>query len=163
MGTDIYLKWDGQTRTQQKAQYTGYSIDAGNVGYLRASIGMETENAVLREVFPNEIWEKAGKYIPYDFNQGFAVLQAVAKKYLASCLFGIPYTKNAVQIKHEEWAKRALAMLAEKKKFDKVVNPADSMDDLPNAVMWLNSLYNFFWLGMDKQKAKLNPKVMISW
>lgn len=171
MGTDIYLTWDGQTETEKKAQYTGYSINAGNVGYLRASIGMETENAVLGEVFPLKIYwlgedkemkpDKEG-YIRYDFKVGWAVLQVVAKKYLATCLFGIPYKKNDVQVKHQEWFKRTMEVLAQKEKFDKqIVGNID--DDLPSAVLWLNSLYNFFYLGMEKQKAGLNPKIMISW
>jgi hypothetical protein len=35
MGIDIYAKWKGQTKKQKEAQYTGFSIQAGNVGYLR--------------------------------------------------------------------------------------------------------------------------------
>lgn len=35
MGIDIYLKWKKQTRAEQKAQVTGFSIVHGNVGYLR--------------------------------------------------------------------------------------------------------------------------------
>lgn len=156
------MKWDGQTRAQKNKQYTGYSINAGGVGYLRASVGMETENAVLREVFPSEIWEKAGKYIAYDFNQGFAVLQMVAKKYLVTCLFGVPFEKTSAQVKNEQWVKELESFLHVKGKFDKV--EASTIDnELPSAVMWLNSLYQFFWLGIARQEKKLNPKVMISW
>ena len=171
MGTDIYLSWDGQTKAEKKAQYTGYSINSGKVGYLRASIGMETENSVLGEVFPLKTYwlhedveakEDEDGYTPYDFKQGWAVLQMVAKKYLASMLFGIPYKKNDVQIKHEQWVKNVTEMLAQKGKFDKVIISALD-DDLPSAVMWLNSLYEFFYLGMSKQDKKLNPKVLISW
>lgn len=35
MGIDLYLRWDGQTDAEKKAQYTGYSIVHGHVGYLR--------------------------------------------------------------------------------------------------------------------------------
>lgn len=35
MGIDIYVKWDGQTEAEKKAQLTGFSIDAGQHGYLR--------------------------------------------------------------------------------------------------------------------------------
>ncbi|MBA7692634.1 hypothetical protein ES703_101201 [subsurface metagenome] len=45
MGTDIYLDWKGKTKKDQEKQYTGWSIKAGDVGYLRASIGMTRENA----------------------------------------------------------------------------------------------------------------------
>lgn len=35
MGIDIYARWRDQTAEQQEAQYTGFSIRHGNVGYLR--------------------------------------------------------------------------------------------------------------------------------
>jgi hypothetical protein len=35
MGIDVYAKWDGQTEDEKKAQITGFSIVAGEVGYLR--------------------------------------------------------------------------------------------------------------------------------
>lgn len=53
MGTDIYLVWKNQTKKDKEGQGTGFSIDAGEVGYLRASIGMTTENYFLRLLFPD--------------------------------------------------------------------------------------------------------------
>ena len=35
MGIDIYARWKGQTDDEENAQYTGYSIIHGHVGYLR--------------------------------------------------------------------------------------------------------------------------------
>jgi hypothetical protein len=35
MGIDIYVRWDGQTEDEKNAQYTGFDITAGAVGYLR--------------------------------------------------------------------------------------------------------------------------------
>ncbi|MBA0084838.1 MAG: hypothetical protein HRJ53_07575 [Acidobacteria bacterium Pan2503] len=35
MGIDVYLKWEGQTEDEEKAQYTGFSVVSGDVGYLR--------------------------------------------------------------------------------------------------------------------------------
>jgi len=35
MGIDIYLRWDDQTEEEQQAQFTGFDIAAGEVGYLR--------------------------------------------------------------------------------------------------------------------------------
>jgi len=37
MGIDVYLRWDGQTEKERQAQYTGFSIASGHVGYLRES------------------------------------------------------------------------------------------------------------------------------
>lgn len=35
MGIDIYLYWEGQTEEEKQAQFTGFDITAGHVGYLR--------------------------------------------------------------------------------------------------------------------------------
>ncbi len=35
MGIDVYLNWDQQTKAEKEAQYTGFDITKGNVGYLR--------------------------------------------------------------------------------------------------------------------------------
>lgn len=35
MGIDIYVRWKGQTRKEEKAQLTGFSVLHGRVGYLR--------------------------------------------------------------------------------------------------------------------------------
>jgi len=35
MGIDVYLEWDGMTEEEEEAQYTGFDIFSGNVGYLR--------------------------------------------------------------------------------------------------------------------------------
>ena len=57
MGTDIYLKWDNMSKKDHDDQITGWRIDKGNTGYLRASIGMIQENEFLRKVFPKWVWE----------------------------------------------------------------------------------------------------------
>jgi hypothetical protein len=35
MGIDVYMRWTGQTDEERQAQYTGFSIVHGRVGYLR--------------------------------------------------------------------------------------------------------------------------------
>lgn len=35
MGIDVYLTWNGQTKAEKQAQYAGFSIVSGHVGYLR--------------------------------------------------------------------------------------------------------------------------------
>ena len=35
MGIDIYMTWDKQTEDEKQAQYQGFSIEHGHVGYLR--------------------------------------------------------------------------------------------------------------------------------
>jgi hypothetical protein len=54
MGIDIYLHWDGQTDEEKKAQYTGFDITAGDVGYLREAY--HGEPYATKVMFP-ETWE----------------------------------------------------------------------------------------------------------
>lgn len=35
MGIDVYARWKGMTEEEEKAQYTGFSVEHGHVGYLR--------------------------------------------------------------------------------------------------------------------------------
>jgi hypothetical protein len=35
MGIDIYMRWKGMTKADEEAQYTGFSVNHGHVGYLR--------------------------------------------------------------------------------------------------------------------------------
>ena len=56
-GTDIYLYWEGKTEEDRQKQITGWNITCGDAGYLRASIGMASENACLRVIFPGDFWE----------------------------------------------------------------------------------------------------------
>jgi len=75
MGIDIYLRWKGQTKEEEEAQYTGFSVQHGHVGYLREAYhggpyatkllfpetwndeGQEARipNAVLRERLPKAL------------------------------------------------------------------------------------------------------------
>ena len=57
MGTDIHLYWKEQSQDEQNKQITGWDIRCGDVGYLRASIGMHQENEVLRRIFGDDVWD----------------------------------------------------------------------------------------------------------
>ena len=35
MGIDVYVEWDKRTEEEREKQYTGFSIESGDVGYLR--------------------------------------------------------------------------------------------------------------------------------
>jgi hypothetical protein len=35
MGIDIFAQWKGQTEKEEAAQFTGFSVEHGHVGYLR--------------------------------------------------------------------------------------------------------------------------------
>jgi hypothetical protein len=158
VGSDVYLNWKGKTDEDKKAQITGFSIDAGNKGYLRASIGMTTENHILRAVFPEKYWE--GKELEYDFSEKkYELLQKIGWRYLVCSVMG-------VELGEEDKSGKLVfetlkAGLNKDINFDEVVMPKSG--EFRYAVMWLNSLFDFYQLGMKKQKEGKKPSVRISW
>jgi hypothetical protein len=163
VGTDVYMEWDGMTPKEKKARYTGFSINAGHLGYLRASIGMVNENSVLRILMPDH-WEyteeeanNGGK--PYEFGKNLGLLARLARQYLLAKMAG-------KEVEHPEHAKvhrlgKALLEKLEAAGFE-TVRRGDPVD-VSSAVMWLNSLFQFFFLGMEKEKEGLNLGIFISW
>ena len=164
MGTDIYLSWDKKTEEDKNKQMTGFSINAGDSGYLRASIGMTKENSVLRFVFPEEIWESAeedGERFEFT-EEGYKNLQILGFTYIMSVFTGkeIEHPETEKQKGYFKELKGTFESLS--KEFGGEVQES-SIDNFRFAVMWLNSLFSFYELGLDKEKEELNPKVCISW
>jgi hypothetical protein len=56
MGIDIYLEWDGMDEEEKIAQATGFSITAGDVGYLREAYhgGPYATRILVREAFESD-------------------------------------------------------------------------------------------------------------
>lgn len=56
MGIDIYLTWDEQTQEERQAQYTGFDVTAGAVGYLREAYhgGPYVTEVLMPESFNDE-------------------------------------------------------------------------------------------------------------
>jgi len=159
MGTDVYLEWNGKTEKDKEKQCTGWSIDAGDAGYLRASIGMTTENAFLRALFPDEYWEAKGP-LRYEFTEeGYKKLHMAGLVYLINSITGKEIKHSKMEAYHE-LGNRITKMLGGLG-FDEV-QKANSCN-FRYAVMWLNSVFNFYELGMAKEKEGLEPKVYISW
>lgn len=99
MGTDVYLTWDKMTKKEEKDQMTGFSISSGDKGYLRASISMTNENALLRSVFPDN-WEEEKEY---DFKnpKNMMRLELGARLYLLSALKGEQVIHRDMKQNHE--------------------------------------------------------------
>ena len=53
MGIDIYAHWQGQTEAEQEAQWTGFSVEHGHMGYLREAYHGEpyATPSLVREAF----------------------------------------------------------------------------------------------------------------
>lgn len=56
MGIDIYMDWDDQSEEEKRAQFTGFSATAGEVGYLREAYhgGPYVTEYLLTEAFDPE-------------------------------------------------------------------------------------------------------------
>ena len=165
MGTDIYMRWRQITDAERDAQVTGFAVNAGAEGYLRASIGMQLENAILRRLFPSEYWsEETTK--PYDFQGNYGDMLAMALPYLSAC-----YTGQELGTADELLAKIRSGQMVEQLKGvlggGEVKVPGaergHALKELRFGLVWYTSLVQFFDLGMEKQEAKLRPYPLISW
>ena len=164
MGTDVYLNWKGMTKKEKEAQYCGWDIEKGKSGYLRASIGMFNENTVLRTVFPDN-WQGEK---PYDFldENNLTKLELSARTYLLVVMFGEEILHEKMQPAVEmgkviESVFKDASSKSDNKSDIRFVMP--KTEDLYSAICWLKSLYEFYYLGCEKQKDGKKPQVYISW
>lgn len=158
MGTDIYLNWKGKTDDDEKKQITGYSIEAGNVGYLRASIGMTDENAVLRAIFPDKVWESSNENGEvYDFKGNAVFLKSILKDYIAGKDIDVGDRLN----KQKEMDKNIKKMFSGLGGF--WMTSTSDKEDLDRRKVWAKSLIEFFELGIKLQEQGKKPRVYISW
>ena len=162
MGTDIYMSWKGMSKEEEKAQYTGFNIYMGHVGYLRASIGMYAENELLRKIFPEEYWEK-GDFLEYDFIKNHKRNIIYIYKYLLEPLISLE--KESEDYIDENIINTVISAL---KKIDITIDSQmsiqmPSINEFDERIRYAASVIDFLWLGIEKQKKHLNPKVYISW
>lgn len=152
MGIDIYMKWKGQTKKEQKEQITGFSIEAGNVGYLRASYGMATECELLYLIFPASCW--VGKAVTYDFTANLERVLGLLNKYLSG---------EKIEVS-DETEKRRRTFKAVKNIFSQMnyKNITPKGDDEGKKI-WVKSIVDFFKLGIRLQNEKKLPKIYISY
>ena len=171
MGTDVYLEWNGKTEEEHEKQLEGcMTINAGDVGYLRASIGMANENGFLRMLFPSKYWQERS-CDEYDFKANYDMLNSMGLKYLICAASGKQFETGEEQdkaLKKQEKAALAIhgaiTQLADRfgasEKFKLYIG---AVRDFRSAVEWLNSVFGFFELGIEKQEKGLKPYPYISW
>jgi hypothetical protein len=74
MGVDLYMKWEGETKTDEEAQFTGYQ-NAGASGYLRgAYFGGYSD--VLRFLFNWADWDEDFPFDPDIFERNLNDLRS---------------------------------------------------------------------------------------
>lgn len=151
MGTDVYLIWEGMSETDKRNQFMGFSIEAGNVGYLRASMGMGAENEVLEWIFPKKCWD--GEDVAYDFQANSALICPILRNYLD----GIPLPKRVWMDSPAESIDVDLTAFADS------LNSDEPIPRNYDRVDWAKSLLDFFALGMRLQREGKKPSVYISY
>lgn len=161
MGTDVYLEWKGKKEEDSKKQVTGFSIDAGDVGYLRASIGMVEENAVLRLMFPEKYWKNGSKAI-YDFKGNCILLGKVLKSYLNNDDLQECLNEKAKDSLNSQKAMGDAIMKAFSQKGFEIEEVKDN-EELQFKIMWAKSIMEFFKLGVELQENGQRPYPYISW
>lgn len=162
MGSDIYLRWDNQAEEEKTKQLANhYYINAGHLGYLRASLGMISETSFLRVLFSTEYWEPTqGKGLRFEFTEEkLKGLQKAGILYLISA-----YTGKEIECSETEKQKKTGNTIFNALK--KAGIPENQIGVSRNcgfrtAIIWLESVFAFFELGLDLEKKGLNPRVAI--
>jgi hypothetical protein len=165
IGTDIYMEWEGKTEEDRQKQYTGFSIEAGNVGYLRASIRMYQENSVLRLIFPVKYWEGEECKEPYDFieNLSFAVNILVdfmkgenMEEYVSD--------KQKENLEGQKKMGEDVMETIKKTGFEEGdIVSCNGCCEGEDKKIWAKSIVEFFRLGIKLQEKGLKPYPYISW
>ena len=163
MGTDIYIQWKGKTEEDTEKQFVGFSINAGSKGYLRASIHMQRENAFFRMLFNvDQYWDRHDT-AAYDFKSNYETLNKLGFRYLASVYMGYDFETTETEHLEKQMNQKNKIMNALKKISSPENIITKSIDDFRFAVMWLESLFQFFELGIELQEKGLEPYPYISW
>ena len=176
MGTDIYLYYDGQPKDDK----------VWEEGYIRASIGMLNENYILRQLFPPEVWEnenpkcpncKGEGFINYVKEQKYSWNEKNTKCEKCEKLFrlGTQYmyaeqrgkklgSKEEAGVAHGDAVMNAFSKMgfethnvAKEEKAESVIRHTEFCLD------WLQSVFNHYKMGLEKEEAGLHPRVAISW
>lgn len=182
MGSDVYLKWKGMNKKNSKDQITGWSIEAGNKGYLRASIGMHNENALMRNLFGNKIWEPEKKdlvtayydkkykcneeYVPFDFKKHYQEAVAYSVEYILAVANGVDIMHQDAKGQREMGTTIVKMLTGAGFTQDQIrtggIHGPDS-NEIGWAITWANSLLDFMRMGVALQEEGKNPGIYISW
>jgi len=152
MGTDVYLMYEGKSEDS-------FPIEDGE--YIRASIGMRTENRTLRILFPEEFWKNHGEKAPeYDFVKNTKLLSSTIADYLSG---EVSETASEVDDGQQARTKAVMEMIgAALAQGDTVTMPGLHMSE-DEKKEWARIVVAFFRRGLELQMQKKKPRVYISW
>lgn len=135
----------------------GLQSQVGEVGYLRASIGMVAENRLLRRIFNDEeLWE--GRTKEFDFIAAKARLPDLLDAYVQG--EELPETPDSR--KQVEMGNAVQELLRQAGYSEEQVSMGESRDEMGRK-RYAASIVRFFVVAMQKQHEGKHPKVYISW
>jgi hypothetical protein len=176
MGIDVYLAWDNQTDEDQKAQYVGFDVRSGDVGYLREAYhggpygthlliqedwevegGVEVENSVLQSrmsmVAKAVIWRNYKLYYS-NGDKPHGVIE-IEKESSQSLLDGLSTIFSDME-QFKSPPEIEDIPLSDDEAFKLMRENVD--------IAWsVKSFYDFVILHGVKEKAGLNPKIIVSY
>lgn len=163
MGTDIYMEWKGKSKEDSEKQNTGFSTTDGDIGYLRASIGMHNENVVLRLLFPNEYWDhKDEEAPPYDFEKNWEKMVKLTMVYVIGILANKEFPEMEEMAETVKMQKDIMEKLKESGFGGDDIHMSKGLDFI-SGIGWVNSLVEFFRMGCKLQEEGKKPYPYISW
>lgn len=152
MGVDVYLSWDGMTQDDESSRNEWLSLNNGNAGYLRAPWWMKREVLLLFTVFEGCHIDESPEPVPYDFEAKLPELERAAEEYRRS-------------VEKDERLAGGKAKVREMiEKAPKVAGFVDYPFEglvLEESQDWLNTVFEFFKLGRQRQEEGKNPKVHV--
>ena len=163
MGSNIFLEWDNQTEEEKQRQIDSiFDISSGHLGYLRASLGMMSESSFLRALFSKEYWVAGSKGLRFEFTE---------EKYNKLMKAGILYLMSAYTGKELKCSESEREKETHDTIFNAIKKAGYSEDQIGHsgslnfrpAIIWLESIFAFFELGMELEKKGLNPRVVVEW
>jgi len=189
MGTDIYLhpehdrrqevfkkKFEQACAMRDKAQTEElkhkhqefvhlYYNALYETSYIRASIGMVEENALLCDIFPNKFWEEASdKGLSYDFKLRFPENMKKLFMYVLGYYADGRAQDDKVLAQMSQLKKSITSMIGvvERTEGAQVVMSGSS-ENFTGRILFASSIINFLSKGVQLQEEGKNPTVYISW
>jgi hypothetical protein len=147
MGTDVYMTYVGQPEN-----------DSWEEGYIRASIGMINENYILRQIFPEQVWEDE----VYEFHYNMELLEKVQRlkdQYLHAIKNNYDLgSKEEAGVKHGDGVQNLFKNMG----FG-TMQTSGSPKDMDSAKGWFRQVEHHVVLGIAMSNLGKKPRVEISW
>jgi hypothetical protein len=154
------MSYDGMTKEEkwmQDKHKRGHSIEGGGAGFIRASIGMQDEKAVLQTLFTKGFWQGSAPK-RFDFNDACRKIKDILSGYMEG-----EKIKPAFEIPGE----KKMLLLYEKMALEAHDDGKDAgvprLNTKADRFLWASNVMSFFEKGRILEKEGKKPKILIEW